>query len=814
VLRVTAWPDCREVRLAGAEPSNQSCERTLLAPFDRFEPVRATRSVRGVSRRRWMRGLADAIGAVRPVDGLQAAHRAALELLPWQLEPALALATGAASRILVADDVGLGKTVQALVALVELAARGEADRALVVTPAGLREQWASELRDRFGGACQIVDAPFLAAAGRELPPGVNPWSLARIYVVSLDFLKRAEVRRGIEALWWDVLIVDEAHLAAPGTDRHAAVARIALRAGRVLLLTATPYAADADGFAALCDIGRAGSTQTRDDLRVFRRSRRAVQLGGSVRRSRVIRVRSTPEERRMHRLLDRYTQRIWRAAAEAGQGPMTGGTARLAMTVLRKRALSSAWALHRTVERRIALLEKVDPEQVSKTLSLPFDPDDEDEASADADVSDAIVGAPGLADTAAERTALLAIAAAATAAAARESKIAALSRILRRTGEPVIIFTEYRDTLQHLAERLAPLRPHAALHGGLSLEERGAAARALNQGRVTLLLATDAAGEGLNLHHRCRWVINFELPWNPSRLEQRAGRVDRFGQRRIPHAWHLVAANTAESMVLARLAARLDRARLAGWLGAGLERLTEPKIADAIFEGSDCGVRIMACGFPLSPQSLVHDPQLEAAAAEACREAGMRRRVRSSTRAPDAETLVLTIDSRRLARGRTPLDRLVASDQALRVMRLDVRDGSGRVADSTLIGVVRPDGEGEGARLDLERQMRFERVADIRRASAACLIDRYQALAALASRTPAAAVQPALFDRRALDTAEAERDASAALAHDLGLRLERLERARSLTSEPAEPILVAVREQGRGDSGRPPQTPRSPCDSA
>ena len=184
------------------------------------------------------------------------------------------------------------------------------------------------------------------------------------------------------------------------------------------------------------------------------------------------------------------------------------------------------------------------------------DPDGELDAGDDAP---AWATGLALADDARERRLLGALAAAARTAARHETKIAAIVRLLNRITEPIVIFTEYRDTLAHLRQAID--RPVLVLHGGLTREERSAALEAFVNGRGRILLATDAAGEGLNLHHRCRIVINLELPWNPMRLEQRIGRVDRIGQRRTVHVFHLVARETNETRVLEQLRARIARAQ-------------------------------------------------------------------------------------------------------------------------------------------------------------------------------------------------------------------------------------------------------------
>jgi superfamily II DNA or RNA helicase len=778
IVSVTPWTDCTEVRLSGLSASNYAHQRSLLAPFDRFESLEAVSGtpvrIRRASRRRWMRSLASALFAVRPSSGLQAAHRAAIELLPWQLEPALALASGAASRVLIADAVGLGKTVQALAALAELDARGEADRVLIVTPAGLRDQWAGELASRFGRSCTIADAAFLAASARDLPPGVNPWSLPGIYVVSLDFLKRREVLRGIEHLCWDLTIADETHLAAPGTDRAGGLDRAAGRAGRVILLTATPYASDRAGYDAVCALGRVSTPINSDpDLVVFRRTRESLGIDVPARRTHMLQIRLTPAERRLHGLLERYTSRVWREAPSAA--------ARLAMIVLRKRALSSAWAARRTIERRLALLHEPEEGPARQTL-LPFDPEEEGEASAEDVVSDAILGAPGLADASVERDILTRLASAA-AVASPESKLRALMRLLERTVEPAIVFTEYRDTLEHLATSLAAVRPHALLHGGLSRHERRAASTALNDGSISLLLATDAAGEGLNLHHRCRWVINFELPWNPSRLEQRAGRVDRYGQRGRPHALHLVAMDTAESVVLARLEARIRRARQDGWLGEVWP--AEPKVAAAILGGETLGT---ADESPIASGSPVSD-STRLLAERSCKEAFREFRKSLSERVqPEPRQrppYALDVKPSRLIRGRNGLDRLLAGGQPLAIHRIAIRDGAGRIVDSTLVATL-------GVSLpDACVSQWLDDVRTFRHAAVARLLARWRAIAASLASRVRPLLQPALFDRRALDVAGAAAGAREVLERELAARIDRLERSRDLTMEPQELLLVA-----------------------
>ncbi len=320
-----------------------------------------------------------------------------------------------------------------------------------------------------------------------------------------------------------------------------------------MLLTATPHAGDEPAFSRLCRTGALNDSP----ILMFRRSRHDAGLQVDRRVARLT-VTLSPDERRMHAVLARYTRAAWTGAAH---GPRAD--ALLALVVLNKRALSSARSLHASVTRRLQLLG--DPSSEWQQPGFRFDEDGETDAD---DEAPAALGCPALVDGARERKYLMVLAAVAARAARHESKLAALQRLLRRVDEPAIVFTEFRDTLAHVADALAAERV-AVLHGGLTRRDRLAAERAFVSGEARVLLATDAAGEGLNLQARCRLVVNLELPWNPRRLEQRVGRVDRIGQRRTVHALHLVARDTGETRVLARLALRLEQARTALRSGGG-----------------------------------------------------------------------------------------------------------------------------------------------------------------------------------------------------------------------------------------------------
>lgn len=576
VAEHVSYADCAMVGLVGIGRKNHGRTRTILTPFDRPRRLDRPATLHVLRPRRWLHAVRRAASLSKPLGGLSTTAAGRINLLSYQLEPALAVFRHGIARLLIADGVGLGKTIQAGLILSEIAVRHDDSRALVIVPAGLRDQWSRELAGHFALDVTLADAAWLARTARELPPDVNPWLLPGTYLTSLDFMKQPEVLRALEDLSWDVVVVDEAHEVGPGTARRAAVHAVAVRSRAVVLLTATPHSGDTAQFDALCGLGRIRGDPP---ITIFCRSRGEL-TDLPARRTAVLRVTPTAPERRMHRLLERYAACVCQEAAARRDA-----SARLAAMILRKRALSSAASLLVSVARRARLLSGHAAEAAGDARQLTLLLDGEDPL-ADAEPDD-VLGAPGLGDLARERRFLAQLEDAARHAAVAESKVAFLLRLFARITEPAIVFTEYRDTLTRLARVLArPGRPIVLIHGGLSLADRAAAQHAFNTAGG-LLLATDAASEGLNLHACCRTVVHYELPWNPARLEQRAGRVDRIGQHRRVHEMALVADDTAEQFVLAPLARRAARARRTRvGHGSTFNLITESLVASAVLDGT------------------------------------------------------------------------------------------------------------------------------------------------------------------------------------------------------------------------------------
>ena len=548
--------------------ANRDGTLTFLAPFDR--PSIEARSERGrrVRRQRAVAHLAGMLARLPTARGLDAALDAGVDILPHQLEPALAIASGT-RRVLIADTVGAGKTIQAGIVVAELRRRQPRARVLIAVPPALRDQWRDELRTRFAIDAELADRSGLDRAGREAAFGDSPWQQARIWIASLDYLKQPHIFHTLPLVAWDLVVVDEAHDVSGNSERHAACDEIARRAHRLLLLTATPHCGDAARFRRLLDLGQL--TGCEDAIEIFRRTR--AEAGRvTVRRVRWRRLSVAPRVRSVFTVLRGFEAAVLRSAG------LHRETALLLLAVLRKRATSTLAAFDRTLERRLRFLDDptsaYDVDWAQPRLDFG-DPDD----ALDAAGRLALFGCSGL-EVAHERVWLRRLRTLTAAAHADDPKPAAIARLLTRTSEPVVIFTEFRDSLDELKRRVDRIRVTAVLHGRQTATERRAQLSRFLDGSASVLLATDVASQGLNLHARARWVVSVELPWNPLRLEQRIGRVDRLGQARAVHATLLMLDDDSEAGVLARLARRAIDAAQA--LGADTTVPDEASIAAAL----------------------------------------------------------------------------------------------------------------------------------------------------------------------------------------------------------------------------------------
>lgn len=513
-------------------------------------------------------------------------------------------------RFLLADDPGAGKTIMAGLLLKELKARGLIRRTLIVTPANLTFQWQRELADKFREKFDIIRGDVLRANY-----GQNPWQERDQVITSLSWVSVIEdARDSLLRSRWDLVIVDEAHkMSAYADDRKTLAYRLGEALARMtdhyLLLTATPHKGDPDHFRrflALLDADVYGSIQSlqhalREHEAPFylRRTKEALVNfphpdTGAVRKlftRREVRTAAFDldgEELDFYDELTRYVEDQSMAAArdESARGRAVGFT----MALLQRRMASSVYAVRRSLERMRARREKIleDPEayrreQIERRVPEDFDELTEEEqqrlvGQLEAEVLSADPAV--LRDEIARLTRLIDQARTLEGRDAH-SKLNELRAVLTEQGlfrDPnmrLLLFTEHKDTLDYLAGDARDGRPLGKLrewgltltqiHGGMKIGDRDTPGSRIHAERefkesAQVLVATEAAGEGINLQF-CWLMINFDIPWNPVRLEQRVGRIHRYGQEHDCLVVNFVAQNTREGRVLQKLLDRLREIR-------------------------------------------------------------------------------------------------------------------------------------------------------------------------------------------------------------------------------------------------------------
>ena len=536
------------------------------------------------------------ITAVRNTALVAGARFGRVALEAYQLAPTLRLLAKPQPRLLIADDVGLGKTIEAGIALLELMARGRARRVLVVTPPGLLIQWKDELAEKFGLQFTVIaNAAGLSEVQSELPAGTNPWDVVPLVLTSVDFLKKETVRSRALRKRWDLIIVDEAHaLAEAGTPenpyrtqrtRLGQALRQATRG--LLLLTATPHNGYPHSFRSLIELVEPTAAVLRGDP--ADRARRIASAMVRRMKSQIVRRLPDGSEERVfpersvkgvpvplssaeRELLHRVASYCSRTALLA-ERTEDEDLVMFAMQIVKKRALSSRVALRETIENRLDALKEGTPEEARPERAdirdlqadLPLD-----ESTAERAARRIVRAAIPREERRrkAEATALKAIRKALRALTGTDPKIEALrseieSILHTDRSDKIIVFTEYLDTLESIRSVLEDSKElkgrTVVLRGGMTGRQRLRIQQRFEEPEVNVLLATDAASEGLNLQWACHRVIHFALPWNPNRLEQRNGRVDRYGQTRSPQIKYLFFPDSPEDDVLHRLVEKIEQ---------------------------------------------------------------------------------------------------------------------------------------------------------------------------------------------------------------------------------------------------------------
>ena len=482
---------------------------------------------------------------VDPLDYQLAAVRKALD--PERLRP----------RLLIADAVGLGKTIEIGMILAELARRGQGERILVVTPKHVLEQMQRELWTRFALPFVRLDSVGLQRVRRLLPATRNPFSFFTRVIISIDTLKQDQYRAYLEQHRWDAVVIDESHnVTGDGTLNNQLARTLAPSTHALILASATPHNGRRESFAELIRLlepsaVRPDGSFDDDAVRrlVLRRHRHSPEVEAQVgpmwaerKEPRNLLVPATAAENALANEL----ARVWLHPA-SGASPYSGENTGLFPWTLAKAFLSSPAALRETVRNRVARLRDT-----------------------------------GGSEAAGERRALERLdELAAAAVEAGSAKLGKLIDELRRIGvgrgerERVVVFSERVATLHWLRDELrAALKLDDAeirvLHGGLSDVEQQEIVEQFKQASapIRVLVTGDVASEGVNLHSQCHEMIHFDIPWSLIRIEQRNGRIDRYGQRTSPQITTLLLdldheRFAGDARVLARLMEREHEAHLA-----------------------------------------------------------------------------------------------------------------------------------------------------------------------------------------------------------------------------------------------------------
>jgi superfamily II DNA or RNA helicase len=483
--------------------------------------------------------------------------------------------------------VGLGKTIEAGLILRELKLRGMARRVLVVAPKGLVRQWQAEMRLHFGEHFRFIEASELAAFRQWRDNGAlsvsggddNLWRMHDQVIVSLDSVKPIEGRRGwsLEQLatynrerfedlisaGWDLVIIDESHRLGGSTEqvaRYKLGAALAEAAPYLLLLSATPHQGKTDQFMRLMQLldreafPDEGSIN-RDRVRPFviRTEKRAAidAEGQPLFKPRSTRLQAVAwqdrhaAQQRLYEAVTDYVRHGYNQAMAAKQRHIG-----FLMILMQRLVTSSTAAIRATLEKRQALL---DAPQAQANLFEAVDPDEWAELDGQSQL-DIAVQASGWEREKSEVEMLLDLARE-TERQGTDAKAEALLELIyklqQEENDPqlkVLVFTEFVPTQAMLAEFLESRGFSVALlNGGMDLDARTRAQQAFSRD-VRILISTDAGGEGLNLQF-CHVIVNFDMPWNPMRLEQRIGRVDRIGQPHVVRAINFVLEDTVEHRV-------------------------------------------------------------------------------------------------------------------------------------------------------------------------------------------------------------------------------------------------------------------------
>nr|WP_245851656.1 helicase-related protein [Halorubrum persicum] len=507
-----------------------------------------------------------------------------VRLEPYQLDAVNWVMQKLRQRALIGDDVGLGKTIEAGLILKELAARNRADRVLFVVPAHLQKKWIRDMDRFFDVDLTVADRAWVDGERRRLGEEANIWNQDQQQLVtSMAFLRQDEFQPALQDAFWDVVVVDEAHKAAKRGDSPSKTAQmvdtITGNSDSLLLLSATPHDGKGEAFRSLVEYidpflvaENRELTQETVDRVMIRRGKTDIydEEGDRVfpdREVNSVSISMTHDERQFYRAVTDYVKNVYNRSEKLNE-PAVG----FAMALMQKRLVSSVGAIHATLRRRLddLLDEEAETDGLSAEARAYLDGEDLDEDDKE-HAEDEIAGLTVTStdeqlheeiDTLRD---LVSLAEDLPVDSKAQKVRRFISQLLEeQPNEKLLLFTEYRDTLDYLLEYVED-EPWAdeilVIHGDVDKHERARIEDEFNHGQSRLLFATDAASEGIDLQHSCHIMANYELPWNPNRLEQRIGRIHRYGQEEEVTVWNFLFDDTRESEIFEMLQTKVEEIR-------------------------------------------------------------------------------------------------------------------------------------------------------------------------------------------------------------------------------------------------------------
>lgn len=500
-------------------------------------------------------------------------------------------------RFLLADDPGAGKTIMAGLIIKELKIRGVVKRILIVVPGHLKDQWKRELKEKFQESFYVIDRYTF-----KNTYGENLWQKESQVITSMDFAKQEDILPSLESVHWDLVIVDEAHKMSAyvyggdefkkieKTERYRLGEVLSRTSEHLIFLTATPHKGDPENFRLLLDLLVPGffatkemiieSLQSKDNPLFIRRMKEDLKdfYGKPLfpnRYAKTIKFRLSDNEKRLYNELSEYVISQYNKALQSDKKKNIAYT----ILILQRRMASSTYALLKSLERRKKKLEELlkesnlikreitsinleeiedyeekerwEKEEEWETLSISGN---KEELKKEIDTLNTLIKKAQEIVKNEEEIKL------------NQLKIAleeGFKKIREIKGnEKILIFTEFKDTMEYLVEKISSWGYSVNfIHGGMKLEER-IKAEAIFKHETQVMVATEAAGEGINLQF-CHLMINYDVPWNPNRLEQRIGRIHRYGQQKDVYIYNLIAEDTKEGEVLSKIFDKLEEIRKA-----------------------------------------------------------------------------------------------------------------------------------------------------------------------------------------------------------------------------------------------------------